>query len=528
MATKPYKEVSATHEAYAGPRLALLDALDHGGYALLGNDKLLQLTLRRNLAESDDVWKERSARAVYPNYLGAVISLFVSTVFGDSLTVKVQDDGGPDDVPEEWQEWLKDCAIKGARPFTFEEHMRKVLRRLLVSGKAYTMVELPTKPPVPLVTLAQEDAAGQRRPYLLEIDPCAVIDWDDDETTGEMCWCVIKSVSTRRRSIGDSRDMVTETFRELDGAGWKLWQITYDKRKQERGPGPDDPVALVAAGSTSFGRIQIIRHDIDAGMHAADLMCSSQCDIFRARSGMAWLRDRVNVPAPYLKLQNVKPDGTAPDDLVASKGRGKVQNGIGGITYLAQDDELGFAAPDPGALTINLAMYENGVEEVRSVVHQMQAGSKPTAASQQQSGESKAKDASSMATVSKSLGADVRSEAREILVLAALGRAEDVEWALSGCDEIELDTAQQALTDLVALEGATLPPTLRKELVMRATRMLLPGQDDKIDLIDAECDDLFPPEAAAQDAEARARAAVADHTAENPAPPEPKGKKKAA
>jgi len=521
--TQPYRVFTVRHPEYEGEYLEFLEALDAGGRKLLKCKKHLDNALRKTLSEQDEVWAERSARAVYPNYLGGINGFFVATVFGDSLTIKLQDPSGeePSDAPPDWRDWLDNAAMVGAKPVTVPQHMRKVLRTLLTKKVAYTLVELPKAPDADAApaTRLQQEALGLGRPYLIPVDPVAVVDWEDDDA-GELVWVLIKSVECKRRGIGGDRTTITETYREITPTEWKVWQITYTKKDRPDGPRPEDLVTVTDSGAHTFGRVNLVRHRGEEGMWTADLMCSAQCDIFRARSGYAWLRDKVNVPAPYLKLQNLT-DGAntvMSDDIVKQQGRGKVESGVGGITYLAQNDDLGFASPDAAALTVNLSLYEKGIEELYMTMHQMAQGIRNTGAAVGRSGESKAIDSSSTSVISKALGATVRTETLQILRMAEAGRGEakPINWAIGGCDEIEMATAADAINDLVALESVTVPPEFRVEMILRTVRLLFPDQPALWKRVGESAKTQMTGDQAAVDAEAKARTAAAEAAAKNP------------
>ncbi len=531
MATQPYRLFKAVHPEYSGAYIEILDALAAGGRKLLASPRAMRECLRTNLVEDAAVWTERASRAVYHRYAGEIIDQLVATVFGDALTIGLEDG---EETPDEWHEFFEDVSRPGtSKRVTFQQHMQAVLKRCLVAMTGYTLVDFPQRAALGFepATLAQEDELGLRRPFLLELDPCAVTEWEDDDT-GELAWLMVRSEEARRKGITGDRDMVTITFRIMTREEWQVWAITYDRKKQKDGPMDEDPVTLKASGAHTFGRVPVVRHRVPSGMWAMDAMKSAACNLFRGQSGYAWIRDKTNCPTPFLKLQNLKMNEESPDPAVEAQGVGrKAPSLVGEIGILGERDELGWSAPPAEPLTESREGNREAISELYRVMDAMAQAIDPSAASNKQSGESKALDSSTKAVLAKALGEFVREETLSVLRLIELGRGDEpAAWEVSGCDEVEIETPGAVVADLSALALVDLPPTFKVAEVMRAWRIRHPhATDEETQKVRDEAEAASTVDHEATQAEAGARGAIADETAKQageivkPKPAKPPG-----
>ena len=285
----PYKLFKAEHPEYDGAHFEVLEALKAGGKKLTGNERVMRKCLRTNLVEEPEVWKERSARAVVNPYGGEIVEQLCASVFGDPLTIGLcNEDGSTDEPSDEWAEFFEDVSRPGtSKRQTFQQHMAAVLDRLLICGVAYTLVDFPRRDGIEVATLAQESELGLRRPFLLEIDPAAVTEWEDDDT-GELLWCMVRSATQRRKALTGDRRMVTLTFRVLTREDWQVWAITYDSKMRPEGPQDEDPVTLGAVKEGSFAST-VVQQPYEWGYQGMKLMA-------------AWLENKDSVTLPEDKL----------------------------------------------------------------------------------------------------------------------------------------------------------------------------------------------------------------------------------
>lgn len=511
-----YRYFKGTHPDYSGPYFEVLEALKAGGRQLLKNGRAMKETLRTNLVEDGDVWKERSARAVYNPYAGEIIDQLVASVFADPLSIGLcSEDGDTEEAPEEWSEWFEDVSRPGTSTrITVQDHMRRVLTRMLTCRDAYTLVDFPARNGADPVTLAQEDAMGLRRPFVLEIDPVAVTEWEEDDT-GELLWVMIRSESARRKALADTRDMVTLSFRILTREAWQVWSITYDRKKYPNGPMDSDEVTMVASGAHTFGRVPLVRHRAPSGLWAMDRMYSPVCNLFRGQSGYSWIRDKTNCPTPYLKLQNLKMNEESPDPAVEAQGVGRsTPNRVGEIAILGERDALDWSAPPSEPLVESREGNREAVSELYRVMDAMAQAIDPSAASNKQSGESKAMDSTTKAVLAKALGKVVRDEMLTLLRTVEMGRGDEpADWDISGCDEVEVETPGAVVADLGALELVTLPPAFRVDEIMRAYRIRHPhATEARVEEVRKQAEEATAVDHEVAQAEKGAAAAIATET----------------
>lgn len=491
MATLKYGLIDHKHPEWKGAYWDLCERMRKGGSALLQDRRALKACLRPGMNEADDTWIERSARAVYPNYPGEICGYLVATVFSDPLSIALDGDGDePAEAPKEWADWFEDVSRPGsAKRVSFQDHMKAVTDRALTDGVAYTLVDFPKREKgVEVYTKAQESAAGLSWPYLCEIDPSAVIEWEDDDA-GDLVWSVIKSVRAERKSITEGRDVVVETFRVLDRDKWQLWEFRY-RTKPNRGaddkiplrpdgPKPEDEVTLLDQGAHTFGRVPLIRHRMPAELWAMDRMFSLACATLQNASGAQWLLAHVNTPTPYLKYQNVQHDKESPAPAV--EGERKMPSQTGGVMQLAENDELGWSSPGPELMKPSMEMKAWDRTEIYRTMDAMARAIDPSAASNKQSGESKAMDATTTSVISGEIGSGfVLPEALTILRVVEAGRGDEpAEWLVRGCEEVEIESPAAVVDELSALALADLPAPFMVDEIMRAYRIRHPEASEK-------------------------------------------------
>lgn len=536
MSTLEYKLFTAKHPDWNGPYWDLCERLRKGGSALMKNSRALKECLRPGMNEGGESWTERSARAVYPNYAGEICGYLVATVFSDPLTLALDGDGDePNEPDESWSEWFDDVSKPGtARRTSFEDHMKATLDRLLTDGVAYTLVDFPTRDGIEVYTKAHEDALELRRPYLCEIDPSAVTEWEDDDS-GDLLWAMIKSVTSRRKTIADKRNMVTESYRIVGREGWQLWQITYDKELKPDGPSEVDPVTLTDQGRHTFGRVPLVRHRLPSSLWAMDRMYSLACATLQNASGAQWLLAKTNTPTPFLKHQNVSLDKEMPADEIA--GGRKMPSQTGGVMMLGERDELGWSSPPPEPLKVALEMKAWDRSETYRTMDAMARALDPSAASNKQSGESKAMDASTTSVIAGELGNHVRAEALTVIRVCEAGRGDEpAEWLVTGCEEVEIESPAAVVTELADLVLADLPAPFMVDEVMRAYRIRHPEASKKrIEEVRKAAEEKYAADQEVADAEKEAAKVGAERTVEGNdpstgkpfekvAPAKPKGK----
>ncbi len=529
MTTIRYAQIDAKHPEWNGPYWDLCERLRLGGSALLKNDRALRECLRPGMNEPEDVWCERSKRPVYPNYPGEICGYLVATVYSDPLTIALDGDGDePAEPSDEWKAFLEDVSRPSegnrakAKRVSFQDHMKTLTDRALTDGVAYTLVDFPKRNGVEVYTKAQEAAAGLSWPYLCEIEPSAVIDWEDDDV-GDLSLAVIKGVRSERASIQASRDVVVETFRVLDREKWQVWQFRYrtkptrnpseDIPVRPKGPQPEDEVKLIEEGAHTFGCVPLVRHRMPSALWAMDRMFSLACATLQNASGAQWLLAKTNTPTPFLKHQNVKLDTEQPADEV--QGARKMPSQTGGIMMLAERDELGWSSPPPEPLKVALEMKAWDRSETYRTMDAMARAIDPSAASNKQSGESKSMDASTTSVISGAIGEDfARAEALTLIRVVEAGRGDEpAEWLVTGCEEVEIESPAAVVDELASLVLADLPAPFMVDEVMRAYRIRHPEASKKrIEEVRKAAEEKYAQDAALKDAEHEAAVVGAERT----------------
>ena len=158
-----------------------LELLSQGGEALR---KEASLFITKRPKELYDVFAERNRIFTYQPILNVCIRWYVSRLFSRAPEVR----GNTND--ERFSRFLQDCDRHGA---TFKEFAWDLIKKELVFGKCYVLVDRPTPGETPIITRADEKNAGIDIPYICAFDPRSVFNWSVDGY-GNLNWIVIKTL----------------------------------------------------------------------------------------------------------------------------------------------------------------------------------------------------------------------------------------------------------------------------------------------------------------------------------------------
>ncbi len=480
-----------------------LDDLYRGGYQIKARAAEY---IKKAVDESLDRYQERLTLAAYIGYFGQIVNVYMATLFEQSPTVlpagDADDASTPGELPDEgvYSDFARDADLKGT---AFEQVLRAVATTSVVKGKGLVAIDFPAAPGIAVVSRADSDALGVSRPYIYEMQPEELIDWEYDDVVrrrvdigggkavefevGRFSWAVRKRCIQRRASPTVERTDPVEEFTiwSRGDAGEVGWAI-YRTRPINEGVvlSDDEIVPMVANGVTRFAEIPIVEIRLPETMWLGNIIGPLNKEHWQRRSALlaAQQRSLLVIPTVYLGSEINGFQEALPAEAAQDPGRGadpvarfKKQ----GYLVLGEKDKLAFeGAPSDAYETIDKQL-DKLVDEIHRVSGRMAASISSTSTATGRSGASKEADNSDFVTVCSALGAIVAEGAQRIYQVISEARREDVRWTVHGLDDFEDGSDREAvIEEMLALEGIRIRSrTAAVELYTRGTLRLLPGLD---------------------------------------------------
>jgi hypothetical protein len=464
--------------------LADYDALFRGGKTFAAR---LSTLLPQRPDEADKVYAFRLKTAHYLNYAGPIVSRFAAWLFTGRMEVKSE----PANVDGYYAALREDCDGLGTDLSTM---LRKQLTRALVQRRSWVLVDFPADAAeAPPETRADWDARGLGKGYLCPLDEVDVLDWEHDEA-GELLYAVVKHRDQRRRSPGQGRGMITDTWTVWGRETWERYAVTYEVNKP---PKDDDEVPRVAMGKVATkGHVPLVAVELPDELWAMNVLASPQTEQMRARNAESWGLQRTCFAMRIFKLLDRE------EPPVQGAGYGMVI-GVG--------EDVEWDAPPAEAFT-PIAHYADRLkDELHRVTSQMAYGVNNSAASVGRSADSKHQDNKLFDVILGELGRIVCEAAEKILDLVSLGRGDGVVWSVSGLSKFDIGDATELTTNAVTAQTLNIPsPTFRRMLSKRVAFALVPdASEQERAQISKEIDDNTPDELEAPEPEGDEGAAPA-------------------
>jgi hypothetical protein len=231
--------------------------------------------LVRRQKEGLEVYQERLARVYYENYLGSIVDWYTATLVRREPALEFS--GANERAMGFFADFVQNCDLRGT---TLTQFFKQQMTETLVCGKSYVVVDFP-RANDPVLTRAEEDAAGRSRAYLLGYSADEVINWSYDDR-GELEWIVIRTSWLKQDSA--------KSF------GWKRetrW-IYYDREKfeiYERSGDEQKTVELVDQGRHGFaamGRVPVFEMRVSEGLWLTNKIALLQLEHFNKSNALGW------------------------------------------------------------------------------------------------------------------------------------------------------------------------------------------------------------------------------------------------
>jgi len=391
--------------------------------------------LVRRHKEPNEVYMERLSRVFYQNYAGAIIDWYAATLIHREPAFMM--DGSDAAAKQFFSSLANNCDLKGT---SLSEFFRQRFVDALVQGSSYVVVDFP-RGNGPVISRAEEDAAGVSRAYLMNYDADEVINWNYDETGG-LEWVVIRTSCLQQSKVTDAK--------------WEKetrW-IYYDRETFQiyRKGGEDRGIELVDEGShglASLHRVPVFQLKVLEGLWLMNKAALLQLEHFNKSNALSWALTMGLFASPVIYSD-------------------KEWNQIVGESYyiqLGSQDRFGWTEPEGKVYQLaanNLASLKDEIYRVCYLMNQ--AGS----SSARQSGLSKQLDFGTTEEVLRAYGTAVKEAMKQVLWAIAAARQDGLTIDVAGMDEFDIDEFGTELDDAKKLLDLGIgSPTLKKQVFKR-------------------------------------------------------------
>jgi hypothetical protein len=366
------------------------------------------------------------------------------------------------------------------------EMLHRLLVEALILGRSYALVDFPAPGAEAPVTLAEEDASGASRAYVVQIPVESVIAWSKDDR-GRFDWVVVKKVLPVRESPLDPPGLQKIQFkiwmREPTGAvTWTLFETPV--HPEAKPPKPNDEVPEVARGVVSFPEIPLVELTMPVGLWIGGKIGPLVREHYTRRSALVAAQNKslFAIPVIYLGTEMTASGSDLPSEVQQNPGRARSgprgEFERNGWTVLGAGDKLAFEEPMGASYTTVHEQLQALVDEIHRTVGQMAASVSSTANAVGRSGDSKALDRQATTIIVDALATIVKAFAKRLFATISAARGEVVIWEAHGLDRTDYEDRSQLLQEALAVENIPIPsPTFVKTYKTKIALSLVPKVD---------------------------------------------------
>jgi hypothetical protein len=479
-----YGQLSQKHTEYDGDLWTNLHLLYAGGWAMQRN---AQRFIERAPRERHDYFQWRIKSTAYVNFFARLVGYLTGSLFNESLVVAPAKDRKTDEAPSLpdssfYEAFGVDCDLTGT---DFSQFMRLALTDALVYRRALVQVDLPKAPTflegeAPR-SLAQEDALGLRRAYVIQLPLESLFDYEK-APDGRFQWCVLHRIHRERATPFADRALYQHEFKVwwmANGAACyavlRSKPVTKDDQLD-----PDDELQVVEPErATSFKQIPICELELPEALwvgNQAGPLCQEH---FRRRSDLMGSLCRSLVEIPYVKLGPEIPavhGGISDAQSDPNRGHDVLARAREGAVVIGSEDEIGFASPSGKGHEIARAELKDCREEIFASVNAMALQLENSAAAVGRSGDSKHEDKSATAIILTFLATQTREFAQQVMALVSSARGDSVAWAATGLNTFSSEDREQVLSDALTVQTLEIPSALFQKLArIKVANAVLPN-----------------------------------------------------
>lgn len=479
-----FGQLSQKHAEYDGELWTNLHLLYAGGWAMQRN---AQRFIERAPRERQDYFLWRIKSTAYVNFFARLVGYLTGSLFNETLNVAPAKDRRTDETPALpdagfYDALSLDCDLAGT---DFSQFMRLALTDALVYRRALVQVDLPKAPAfqegqAPR-SLAEEDALGLRRAYLIQLPLESLFDYEKSPD-GRFKWCVLHRIHRERATPFADRASYQHEFKIWWLAdGRALYTVLRSKpvTKDEQLDPEDELAVILPAQATSFTQIPICELELPAALwvgNQAGPLCQEH---FRRRSDLMGSLCRSLVEIPYVKLGPEIPavnGGISEAQSDPNRGHDVLARAREGAIVIGSEDEIGFAGPSGVGHEIARAELKDCREEIFASVNAMALQLENSAAAVGRSGDSKHEDKSATAIILTFLATQTREFAQQVMALVSSARGDRVAWSATGLNTFSSEDREQVLSDAMTVQTLEIPsPLFHKLARIKVANAVLPN-----------------------------------------------------
>ncbi len=406
--------------------------------------------------EPGDVYRERLTRVFYENYVGSIVDWYAATLFRREPVLTFE--GSNERGQAFFGEFVEDVDRKGT---ALADFLRKQLVEAMVAGASYVLVDFPRMGERP-GNLAQEDASGASRAYLVDYRAEDLINWSLDDC-GNFEWVVLRTEVTRQDRVEDVEWRTEKRWAYYDKQNFRLYR--------QVSAGAVELIDEGVHGLAKLGRVPLFGLRIPEGLWMVNRAGSLQLEHFNKSNALSWALTMGLFAMP----------------VVYSEREWSQMVGESYYIQLGPEDRFGWTEPEGKVYQIAADNLTSLQEEIYRVCYMPQAGG-PLGQGGRQSGVSKQLDSSITQEVLRAYGDAVKDQVRRVLKAIDAAREDGLAIGVGGLDEfditdfaVEVDDAQKLLA--LGAESSTLKKEVQKKL---ALKYLADARQDVKDKIVAE------------------------------------------
>jgi hypothetical protein len=430
--------------------------------------------LAKRPKELPDVYAERCKRLTYQNILGQALGWYEAALFRRNPEIVL-----PDGVDDWYNDFLENCDAGGT---TFVDTFRSVFANLMLYRSSWILTDLPHAEVEPL-TLADEQAAGLDKPYLVNYAPRDVINWATD-SAGNLKWAVIRTGTLEGDFLETPRLVVRWYY--FDRENYSIYEYRTpeandnvvsalfgpdnrpigDMREATQIAGPK-PHALAKAGRVPMRRIQVRDN-----LWLANRLYLLLLEHMDLKNTSSWQMFLTNLPWLVIK-------GASDIDNVT-------RSEVGFLSLPDKDCDAFYLQPEHNTFGEASKALDALREEAYRTVYMQAQGRSASATASANSGYSKEMDMMPANDVLNAFGDCIRAGMQLTLGDVAAARGEmDLEFDVRGFT-FETKPATETIALNEEFQALGIPSkTAEKEMDKRTIRDVF--EDSNEDLLDTMC-----------------------------------------
>ena len=455
----PYSRLCERSPEYLGEFWRECRALYAGGPRLLKDEQLMKALFRPHAKEADDVYKERSERAFYIAYAGEIIDHLLAGLAQDPirLSAGVEDKTQTEKpLPPWWADFAANIAPPRGKRQPLSSFASDALRELFITRYAWVLVYLPSRDPSapPPESMLDEEKRGLLDPYLCLMPAENVVDWQEDEDTGELEWVLCHWRTKRRDSLAASRSTIHDRWIFWTRDGWQKYELDWEPAHP---PKADTPVPMVDDGTHTFGVVPFVRIEVPEGLHAMGKLHSIAREHFNKRCAASWAEYKALFAVLYEFMGGEQQGAFTPHGAAIAKIQqdpNRAVNQVRGQGYSqlrGKDDRAEFIGPDVAPFKEARESCAELMREMHRVMFSMALSANMDSAALQRSGESKAKDSEAVAAILTKVGEILREGVDALLDLVKVVRDDKTELRATGAEKFDADAIADSIEEAVEL-----------------------------------------------------------------------------